>query len=383
MRTQKVRVRLFIAALNGAIGFMLSLAPPGYPVTGTGATATQSPPYLATANSSRRPASPQTFTPTGISVFSFQRSALAAPLPTNSSGSVYYRQTGHYLKDAFLNYWLMNGGLALYGYPITEEFVQDGIAVQYFERSRFEYNPASSRPWKVELTNVGSLITEGRTFQPAGQTHSTEERDFFPETGHTLGGAFRQFWRAGGGLPVFGYPISEELQEQGMVVQYFERARFELPAQGRVQVGRLGAELLARYLAEGRVSPDVAAPLPRPGFNMAFRGEATVFSADWNRLINLNKSWGNLPQDFVGRGLYAAAPADLYLYGRWARVTRGNRAVFVQFVDVINWPDIPYVRSRGIVIDLGQEAFRALGGYSGGRYEVNFEVFWPGEGPDN
>src|SRR2546423_13841363 len=36
------------------------------------------------------------------------RPVLAAPLSTNSSGSVYYRETGHYLRDAFLNYWLMN-----------------------------------------------------------------------------------------------------------------------------------------------------------------------------------------------------------------------------------------------------------------------------------
>jgi hypothetical protein len=307
---------------------------------------------------------------------------LAAPLPTNSSGSVYYRQTGHYLKDAFLNYWLMHGGLTLYGYPITEEFVQDGVIVQYFERSKFEYHPGSARPWKVELAPVGVLVTAGRNFPPAGQTESMEDRVYFAETGHTLGGSFLRFWQAGGGLAMFGYPISEELEEHGMVVQYFERARFERTAQGRVQLGRLGAELLAAQLASGRVDPSVAAPRPRPGYNMAFRGEATVFNADWDRVIRLNKMWGNLPQDFVGRGLYAAAPADLYLYGRWAKVTRGNRSVFVQFVDVINWPDIPYVRSRGIVIDLGQEAFRALGNYNGGRYEVSFEVFWPGEGPD-
>src|SRR5690242_19777605 len=71
--------------------------------------------------------------------------AEAAPLSTNSSGSVYFRQTAHYLKDAFLNYWLMNGGLATYGYPVSEEFTRNGVTMQYFERSRFEYSPTSSR----------------------------------------------------------------------------------------------------------------------------------------------------------------------------------------------------------------------------------------------
>jgi len=79
--------------------------------------------------------------------------------------------------------------------------------------------------------------------------------------------------------------------------------------------------------------------------------------------------------------LYAAAPADLGLYGRWARVTRGTRSIFVQFIDVIAYKDIPYVRNKGIVIDLGREAFQALGQYQGGRYTVTFDLLWPGDEP--
>ena len=67
--------------------------------------------------------------------------AEAAPTGTSSSNSIYYRQTGHYIKDAFLNYWLMNGGLTLYGYPITEEIAVDGVPVQYFQRARFRVSP--------------------------------------------------------------------------------------------------------------------------------------------------------------------------------------------------------------------------------------------------
>ena len=53
----------------------------------------------------------------------------------------------------------------------------------------------------------------------------------------------------------------------------------------------------------------------------------------------------------------------------------------MQFIDVINTPDIPYVRAKGIVIDLGEEAYRALGTATGARYEVSFDVFWPGVEP--
>lgn len=327
-----------------------------------------------------------TFFPATLPGLPTSPTAEAAPANTNSSNSVYYRQTGHYIKDAFLNYWLMNGGVNLYGYPVSEETTLDGVPVQYFERARFEYRANSTRPWKVELTAAGSQITEGQTFERVTATAATGDRTFYSQTGHTLGGSFQQYWKNNGGLSIFGYPISEEFRQNGMTIQYFERARFELISQGRVQLGHVGAELLDKHIADGVVDPAIATARPRPGFNMSFRGNATVFSAaaygtTWERIIQLNKNWGNLPQNFVGRGLYAAAPADLKLYGRTARVTRGNRSVFVQFIDVIAYGDIPYVRSKGIVIDLGQESFDALGQYSGGRYEVTFDVFWPGEEP--
>lgn len=367
MRAIRPLMKTSIIALAATAAVALSLNP-------LHPSSQQTPSYLSTASSEAHKA-------TQSSVLSPQHLvAEAAPLSTNSTGSVHFRQTGHSVKDAFLNYWLMEGGAALYGYPISQEFTKDGVLVQYFERARFEYRAGSSRPWKVELTNVGRQVTDGRDFPPPAERSSTGDRVYYEQTGHTLRGAFAQFWQKSGGLPIFGYPISEEIQERGMTVQYFERARFELMPNGSIQLGRLGVELLDKHLAAG-LDKGVAASQPRPGYHMSFRGEATVFNANWERVIDLNKGWGNLPDDYVGQGLYAAAPADLGLYGRWARVTRGNRSIFVQFIDVINWPDIPYVRSKGIVIDLAQEAYRALGTSKGGRYEVSFDVFWPGEGP--
>ncbi len=181
--------------------------------------------------------------PLAVTALSGSRSvAEAAPTNTNSFNSIYYRQTGHYVKDAFLNYWLMDGGLNLYGYPITEETVINGVPVQYFQRARFEYHPDSTRPWKVELTQVGRLVTQDRDFPPVDPA-TVGDRTYFPETGHTLNGAFKQFWQSRGSLGIFGYPISEEIEDGGTTVQYFERARFEMTAQGRVQLGHLGTEL--------------------------------------------------------------------------------------------------------------------------------------------
>ena len=66
----------------------------------------------------------------------------------------------------------------------------------------------------------------------------------FPATGQAVRGAFRAFWQANGGLPIFGYPLTGEYRSDGLTVQYFERARFELHDGGSVQLGLVGAELL-------------------------------------------------------------------------------------------------------------------------------------------
>ena len=67
--------------------------------------------------------------------------------------------------------------------------------------------------------------------RPAAAAPWTALKLYFPETGHHLGGEFLQAWLTRGGLMVFGYPISEPFTQDGLVVHYFERARFE-------QIGR-------------------------------------------------------------------------------------------------------------------------------------------------
>jgi hypothetical protein len=62
---------------------------------------------------------------------------------------------------------------------------------------------------------------------------------YFSETGHTLTDEFRRYWETHGGLPVFGFPISEPFRERDAGgrerrVQYFERHRFELHPENAV-----------------------------------------------------------------------------------------------------------------------------------------------------
>lgn len=162
--------------------------------------------------------------------------------------AIYFKETEQYAFAPFADYWSKNGGLALFGYPITPDFEQGGRTIQWFERARFEFD--RSRPAGQQVT-LGLLGYELRkTADPPLAAAPPGDRRFFPETGHSLGGQFRAFWEANGGLAVFGLPITEEISEGGRTVQYFERARFELNAQApagqQVQLGQIGRTLWER-----------------------------------------------------------------------------------------------------------------------------------------
>ncbi|MBI4306701.1 MAG: CapA family protein [Chloroflexi bacterium] len=178
---------------------------------------------------------------------------------------VYFPETKNYVSYAFLKFWEERGGLPVFGYPLTSEIEdvdEQGVVrtVQYFERARFEYYPEyTGTPPEVQLARLGSLLTSGRAFERSDLSPSSSERAYFPETGHSVWDEFKAYWERNGGLEIFGYPISEELVESGMTIQYFERARFELhPVQGgagnQVLLGRLGAEYLDRWMAPDAVA---------------------------------------------------------------------------------------------------------------------------------
>ncbi|NJN15009.1 MAG: hypothetical protein HC822_01200 [Oscillochloris sp.] len=180
-------------------------------------------------------------------------------------GVRYFAETAHTLRGTFLRYWENNGGLERFGYPLTEEFAEvnsaDGktYTVQYFERARFEYHPEyAGTQYEVLLGLLGNWVTEGRRgeqpFQPVADPRIPTGR-YFPETGHTLAPEFLNYWQRNGGLPIYGYPISEPFYEvnaadgQRYLVQYFERNRFEYHPEYagtpyEVLLGLLGNEYL-------------------------------------------------------------------------------------------------------------------------------------------
>jgi spore germination protein len=95
------------------------------------------------------------------------------PLPAGTKSdahSDFFPQTGHRVSHGFRSYWHGHGldfgdpgisfreSLALFGYPISEEFVdpETGLVTQYFERAVFEYHPDNPDPYKILLRRLGA-----------------------------------------------------------------------------------------------------------------------------------------------------------------------------------------------------------------------------------
>ncbi|HEU5014396.1 MAG TPA: VanW family protein [Roseiflexaceae bacterium] len=61
------------------------------------------------------------------------------------------KESGHSIGGAFAWFWKTNGGVAVFGYPISEEFTEQGALVQYFERARFAYDAANNTVTRAPL----------------------------------------------------------------------------------------------------------------------------------------------------------------------------------------------------------------------------------------
>ena len=155
-------------------------------------------------------------------------------------------ETGHNLSHGFRDFWRANGGLAVFGYPLSEEFAENGVIVQYFERARLEY-----RDSKVGIARLGAELTAGQFFQTVRFFPSTDTNVYFGPTQHSVSGPFLEYWRSAGGLATLGFPLSESFVVSGAdEYQWFERGRLEFhpdfPAGKRIVLGQIGKEALQR-----------------------------------------------------------------------------------------------------------------------------------------
>ncbi|HSF82528.1 MAG TPA: hypothetical protein VLA49_14935 [Anaerolineales bacterium] len=162
-----------------------------------------------------------------------------------ASDQRYFPATGHWVVDEFLAlYDSVPDPATIFGNPITEAY-QDSLGgryLQYFERARFELFPDNPAEFRVKISLLGELMyTAEPELKPSANLPACR---VFVETSKQICYAFLDYFEANGGAAQFGYPISNFELREGLIVQYFQRARFEwhpeLPPGKRVTLTDLG-----------------------------------------------------------------------------------------------------------------------------------------------
>ncbi len=181
--------------------------------------------------------------------------ALLAPRPV-AARSRYFPETKQWLSGALLQFWETHGGAATLGLPIGPALLttpargRPARTEQSLERARLILAAGAAG---VELAPLGadSLRLRGVDARQLPLTALAGPGCALQATGHQICGRLLAQWQRW--PAVFGAPLSdlvrEEIDGQPLVVQYFERARFELwpaaAAPDDLRLSRLESDRLA------------------------------------------------------------------------------------------------------------------------------------------
>ncbi|MDQ6747957.1 MAG: hypothetical protein M3010_07640, partial [Candidatus Dormibacteraeota bacterium] len=122
-----------------------------------------------------------------------------AAAPPRAGTPRYYPATGQTLGGEFTAFYDAHGGLAVFGYPISDVHYEGAYLVQYCERERLEYHPENAgSPFDVLLGRLGAALTAGRPdgpFAPAVlSTYLPAHTIYVPQTHQRLAGDFLDYW---------------------------------------------------------------------------------------------------------------------------------------------------------------------------------------------
>jgi hypothetical protein len=171
----------------------------------------------------------------------------AAPAP----GTRYVPTTRHTIGAPFLSFYDKNGGLRLFGLPLTEAYTEDGQTVQVFERARLMASAGG-----VTISPLGAWLTVGQAFPTSGPPNGTPPGAYFAQTRQVVSGRFWPFYQAHHGTVLLGAPISGLVQVQApdgsghsYLAQWFENGRLEYHPELAgtpfvVSLGLVGVEFL-------------------------------------------------------------------------------------------------------------------------------------------
>lgn len=227
-----------------------------------------------------------------------------------------FPETGYCISGAIRQYWERNGGLAVFGYPISPARIEtvetwSGL-VQWFERDRLEDHSNENKGVLAGRLGAEWLELNGTPWS-YGSDQPQAGCEYFQATGYKVCGEFLTYWRNNGGLERFGYPITSQFPEtiegRSYAVQYFERRRMELHPENAkpydVLLGLLGKMVYERnvgcsipvmseigWFYTSRINGPVELGCAIPGQDYANTAAATA-RFEHGEMLWLNQRGGN------------------------------------------------------------------------------------------
>ncbi len=192
---------------------------------------------------------------TAVLLFALTACQLSAP-PENNTCT----PTGLCVADVFQEFYQTYGGQRVFGLPHRDAFVEQetGRTLQYFDNVRLEYDRATDQ---VVVSNLGKWALEPlRRDRP----------DVVPTTTPVLENAFGAFYAQFNGPVVLGAPLTNQIEEGQLRVQYFENARLEWHPEAQV-----GRQVQLTPLGQSHFILEA----PNPGINIVAMPDARAQSA--------------------------------------------------------------------------------------------------------
>src|SRR5688572_4808488 len=110
-----------------------------------------------------------------------------------AQGERCFEETGLCISGRIRAYWERNGGLPVFGFPITplrtEDVEGSTVQAQWFERTRLELHPEHAPPYDVLLGRLGddALLLQGRDWWREGREAGPKDDClWFEKTGHNV-----------------------------------------------------------------------------------------------------------------------------------------------------------------------------------------------------
>lgn len=165
--------------------------------------------------------------------------------------------TGYAVIQPLAETYAALGGKPVLGEPISGGCLTvDGQLVQYFKRARIAVGPESEGGGNATIYPLGEWALAGVTDPRPASIPTGGEQRVFAGTMHIVRDEFLTFYETHEGERLLSDPISPELNEGELRVQYFRNGRLEWHPDAsdgqRVRLGALGEAHLAQGARELR-----------------------------------------------------------------------------------------------------------------------------------